>query len=287
MASAKSTKGRAAPDAKQLLDAARAVLQREGVVKMTALGPAATRAALAAELAKEGYEATKSVVRRPLGDQLAAALADGAFVPLKAVASVVSGATAAEAKRAATALVAKGGAKLVLRGTAEVLVPAMAPVLSREQLARFGRLAKVVAKAAASKSGASVLQVDMVEALGEVVPGITVSGRGAERVERRPEGAAPPRDGSGKLTHLLSTLEETRDPQTGLSFVPAIVARLEPEIGAEAVRALLVSAATNGVIELRPEGGIGRLSEQELAVCPPGPQGTRLSWARRLEMEAR
>ena len=49
----------------------------------------------------------------------------------------------------------------------------------------------------------------------------------------------------------------------------------------------LLAAAMAGFLELRPEGGIKRLSEQELLVCPEGPHGTRLSWARRTEMVAR
>jgi hypothetical protein len=48
-----------------------------------------------------------------------------------------------------------------------------------------------------------------------------------------------------------------------------------------------VAAAMDGLLELRPEGGIHRLSDEELAACPEGPHGTRLSWARRTEVVAR
>jgi hypothetical protein len=283
MATAKPTKQRATPDLGALIEIARAALQRDGAVKVAKLGPAAVRAEVVAALVKDGFEATKSAVRRPVGEQLAAALADGAFISLKTVGAHVVGATAAEGKKAALALVSAGRARLVVRGAEEVLVPASTAVLSREQVARLVRFSKVAAKAAASKSGAALLESDVIEALQEVVPSLA-SARG----EAALVAGKLPGDARGKLATLLSAVDETRDARTGLSFVPAIVAKLSPSLGSDATSRLLVEAATEGVIELRPEGGLGRLSEQELAVCPPGPQGTRLSWARRLgEVEAR
>lgn len=282
------TRPKAAADPAALLEQARGVLESEGAVKLSALGPAAVRALLVEELVKLGFELSKAWVRRPLEAQLAHALADGAFISLKAVGSHVAGASAVEAKRAALVLVASGGAKLVLRGTDEVLVPPTFAVLSREELRRFGEVAKRVAKAASSKSGASLLRSDLVEAMERVTPGI--SGPAAAREARtRPATAPPPvpEKQRAQVSRLLSAVDETRDPRTGLSFVPAIFATLRPQLGPEAVRTVLLAAAMDGLLELRPEGGINRLSEAELAVCPEGPQGTRLSWARRTERVAR
>ena len=194
-------------------------LERDGAVKVSTLGAKTTRAAVVSELVKLGFEATKSVVRRPLGQQLASALEDGAFVPMKSVASYVVGGTAAEAKRAAAALVKTRRAKLVLRGAAEVLVAGTTPVLSREELAQFGRLAKAVAKAAASKRGASLLRSDVLESLREVVPEM--------RREQRPnggDGRAEPADAG--LERLLSAMDATR-------HVPAEFAHHSGENGAE------------------------------------------------------
>jgi hypothetical protein len=86
------------------------------------------------------------------------------------------------------------------------------------------------------------------------------------------------------MNRLLSAVDATRDSRTGLSFVPEIVAKLRPKLSSQAAGAILVAAAGDGLLELRPEGGINRLSEEELSMCPPGPQGTRLSWARRTEV---
>lgn len=284
MAKAKRSTPRTSPDPAALLDSALKILGSDGALKLSALGPTPVRAALAEQLAKQGFELSGSWVRKPLAAQLVDALADGAFISMKAVPSHAAGATAAEAKRAALAVVASGGAKLVLRGTEEVLVPTTSAVLSREDLKRFGDVAKVVAKAASSKSGASLLRSDLLEALERVTPGI--SGVGAPRGRRATESMHAHNQREPHFSELLAAVEQTRDPRTGLSFVPAVVAMLRPELGAESTSAVLLAAATAGLLELRPEGGINRLSEEELSACPEGPQGTRLSWARRTEVMA-
>jgi hypothetical protein len=83
------------------------------------------------------------------------------------------------------------------------------------------------------------------------------------------------------IEHLLAVIDAVQDERTGLSFVPAVVRRLNRAMAVSAAHDLLLTAARREVIELRPEGGLGRLSSEELALCPPGPAGTRLSWARR------
>jgi hypothetical protein len=143
---------RAAPDLAVLLQAARARLEREGAVKLATLGTKATRPVLVSQLTAQGFEVTKTVVRAPLNAQLTTALSNGAFISLKSVASHVVGCSAAEAKQALLALVASGFAKLVLRGTEEVVVPLTTPVLSRDELARFGEVAKLVAKVSGAAS---------------------------------------------------------------------------------------------------------------------------------------
>lgn len=70
-----------------------------------------------------------------------------------------------------------------------------------------------------------------------------------------------------------------RDRGTGLTFVPKLVALLKAR-GVKNPQALILEAAERGEVELRPEGGIQRLSKAELAASIPGPQGTRLSWLR-------
>jgi hypothetical protein len=95
--------------------------------------------------------------------------------------------------------------------------------------------------------------------------------------------AAAPRqvDPVAALSRLLAVVDAVRDERTGMSFVPAIVQRLSSDMAVTTAQEALLSAARQELIELRPEGGLGRLSGEELALCPPGPAGTRLSWARR------
>lgn len=92
---------------------------------------------------------------------------------------------------------------------------------------------------------------------------------------------APGHASSDALAELLSALDAAHDARSGMSFVPAIVRQLSAAMTAPEALDLLLQAARRELIELRPEGGLGRLSHEELALCPPGPAGTRLSWARR------
>lgn len=277
MGKAKRNAAQPAPDIPQLVSLALATLASDGVVKLTALGPAAVRGQVAAEVAKHGFELTKSSLRKPAIEQLEQALSDGAFIALKRVAASVTGVTAAEAKRAALGLVAGGAAHLVLRGKEEVLVPAGTPVLSRKELLELNAFAKnVIAKAAVAKTGLSLLHADVAEALARAVPANTPN-TGVRADKKAPDGL---------LTSVLSAVDATREQQTGLSFVPTIIARLRPSLTSDAAREALLRAANEGLLELRPEGGINRLSAEELNLCLPGPQGTRLSWARRTESNA-
>jgi len=283
MATQKKKIAPSAADATQLADDARALLEREGVVKISALGPQPVRDLVLAELSKSGFESTKSVVRKPIAAQLAAALADGAFIPLKGIAAHARGATAAAAKQVALALVSDGAAALVLRGREEVLVPISAGIVSRSELLGLEALAKTVAKLARSTNGASLLHADLSEALAKALP-VTLAAFGS-RSPAKVASATKERP-NATFQQLLSAVDATRDTNTGLSFVPAIVARLRPDLSPDAARAALENAANSGLLELRPEGGINRLSAEELSLCPPGPQGTRLSWARRTESVA-
>lgn len=75
---------------------------------------------------------------------------------------------------------------------------------------------------------------------------------------------------------LIEALRRAQnDSSIGLAFLPDVIKAHGPKALREIER-----LADSGVIELRPEGGIGRLSPQELSMTLPGPQGTRLSWAR-------
>jgi hypothetical protein len=83
------------------------------------------------------------------------------------------------------------------------------------------------------------------------------------------------------LDRVLEAIDAERN-DSGLSFVPNVVRRLAPELDMAAAKRALLDAATRGLVELRPEAGLGRLSEEELDASPAGPQGSRLTWARHI-----
>lgn len=71
----------------------------------------------------------------------------------------------------------------------------------------------------------------------------------------------------------------------GLVFIPAIVSVLNDMSIGEVHNALL-RGYKEGLIELQPESGIGRLNERQKAKCIKGIMGTWLSWVRILDENA-
>lgn len=259
----------------------REALSRDGAVKLSSVKPAALRSRIAESLSLDGFEVTKAAIRRPLPAQLLQALAHGALVPLKSLATHVQGATAGELKLLIADALHQGLARRVLRGTTEVLVGTDHKVLSpaevnaiRLKLVALGKTLEKVTK----KPGLSLLATDVAAALDDATT--AMNARAGMKVA--PSLATQRKPVDDALAALLEAVDSTRDERTGLSFVPAVVGRLAPRVEATGAVKLLVSAAERELLELRPEGGIGRLSEAELSVCPVGPHGTRLSWARRL-----
>lgn len=256
------------------------------MVKLARIKPSQLRAEIVEKLVQDGFEVTKTLVRRPLDAQLHAALQHGALIPVKGLGSHVRGATGPELKRLTEAAVREGTARLVLRGAVEVLAGAEVPVLSGPEVAALRTSVVALGKAlekVTRKRGLSLLTTDAAAVLSDA---LAVFGQPEQPATTRlaaPRPAAPPREQhDDAMRALLDAVDSTRDLRTGLSFVPAVVGRLAPQVSATAAVKLLLTAAERELLELRPEGGIGRLSEAELSVCPPGPHDTRLSWARRL-----
>jgi len=262
----------------------RDALEREGAVKLNRVKPIRVRAALVKKLVQEGFEVTKSVIRRPLQMQLREALKHGALIPIKSLGSHVRGATAGELKREMEIAVREGAARVVLRDTAEVLAGPEIRVLSETEVEslrmRVAGLRKALEKVT-RKRGLNLLAADANAALSAAlaVMGTPAQAKQGTRAPSTSESNAPH---DHAMRALLDAVDSARDVRTGLSFVPAVVGRLAPAISTSMAVKLLVAAAERELLELRPEGGIGRLSEAELSVCPPGPHDTRLSWARRL-----
>ncbi len=272
----KASRSKGAPDTVGLLASAVATLDRDKAVARSTLGPPSVRDDLVETLRRRGYEVGPKFVRVPIPDQLEQALGDGSYIALKTLGAHVRGATPSEARKAALLLVERGGAHLVLRTNSETLVPSTADVVTGKDLAAAAARASDLAKSlqkAARKKGTSVLRSDVQELLDRAL-------------EDRPHGSARKADPTSAMPRVLRAVDKARDATLGLSFVPKIVALLAPDLDRDAAKVALLDAASRGLVELRPEGGLGRLSEAERLSCPEGPQGTRLSWARRTEASA-
>jgi hypothetical protein len=260
---------------------ARTLLEQCDALKLSALAPANIRKQVAAQLAQEGFEVTKSVVRKPLAAQVAQALEHGALIALKGLAAHVVGAAEAETKRAALALVAQGQAKLVLRGKAVSLSSIDTAVLDGDTLRALGReltaLQKVVTTALKAKPNTGLLLSDVEQSLSQLLPASARTRAGAGNTKAEPAGDAP-----NRRRQVLRAVDMALDAKLGMAFVPRVIELLGLEgLSIDVAKAAILEAASREAIELRPEGGLNRLSTAELLLCLPGPQGTQLSWAKR------
>jgi hypothetical protein len=261
------------------LEALRERLEADGAVRFSKIRPPALKEAALARLPEEGYELGKSWLRRRIAEQVHDALAHGALLTKTALSGAVRGATGPELQRALAALEERGEVRRVLRGARESFAGGDADVLDakaqRALLEPVMELATLL-KAAARKKGATLLASDVGELLGRAA-----ALAGPARRAASPAVGATGADENG-ISRVLAALDATREERTGLSFVPRLVQRLIPHMPAAVAHQVLLTAARDELIELRPEGGLARLTEEELELCPPGPGGTRLSWARRL-----
>lgn len=282
MATRKKTQA-AAPDPGEHVARARALLADSAALKLSALGPAAVRKQVAAALVQEGFEVTTSFVRKPLRAQLLSALEHGALLSLKGIGAHVVGASAADATRAANELAKAGAAKLVLRGKALSLCSNGTRTLGAAQLRTLDReladLKKLVGQALKAKVPTCVLVTDVEDTLARALPQAASAAARPERPAPQ-AGVTPQLD--DRLSQVLRAVDAARDVKLGLSFVPRVVELLALEaLSIEGAQAALLDAAERGAVELRPEGGLNRLSAAELLLCLPGPQGTKLSWVKR------
>lgn len=85
-----------------------------------------------------------------------------------------------------------------------------------------------------------------------------------------------------RLEELYRIVMELTSDVTGLAFIPDVVTKgVETGIGTIfEVKNILIRLAHAERLELRPESGLGRLSNAERAKCPIMSDGTPLSWAR-------
>jgi hypothetical protein len=252
------------PDLERLGDEIAAVVRREGSLlrsRLAKLGvPKGAQPSVVARLEGKGIEATPRMLRVPLGEQLDARLRDGATLPMRTLQQAVSGGTPRDVAAAAAALVRAGSALLIVRGSALALTRARGDTLGDRDLGALERAMSELVKTlrSARKHRAALLREDVRDLL------------------------APFTSSPDSRLNASTVLAEARSHTltSGLAFVPALVRALGGPAARDAVHDALRDAAKQGLLELRPESGLGRLSEEDIALCVPGPQGSYLSWAR-------
>ncbi len=248
--------------------------KREGMVLVSKLatlgvGKQAKPEVLEALTAIEGIEVGKRALRVPVRAQIAARLDAGAALAMKTIGSAAAAATKKEIADVIDAMIEAGEAKLVVRGSEIALVgtKASTDTIDDDTLDRLERAITELGKSIklARKRNATLLRRDVHGALGAFTTSATKT-------------PSP----SPSLDDVLLSVERHRESTSGLTFVPTLVRALEGTLDREEVHAALVRAANAGVVELRPESGMGRLTPEDLQLCLPGPQGSRLSWVRRV-----
>jgi hypothetical protein len=96
---------------------------------------------------------------------------------------------------------------------------------------------------------------------------------------RRPKPAqTPPADGCDIL--LLDLLAQMEDPKIPLVFIPDLITKSGLSI--ELAHQALFELTAQGVLELRPDSGVGLLKQHEATMCPKAPDGSPLTYARRV-----
>lgn len=217
-----------------------------------------------------GLERTPKGVRVPLDEQIANLVARGGRLPLKDVPKRVKGAARAEITAAIQRLVRAGQAHVVVRTQTEVMVGGPERVLSRDALAQLEKIAaqlgKVLKKVRGKGVSRSLLWEDLTAQLEPL---------------REPAGVAAP-DGDAAQSIVIESLKRLEDPRLKLVSIPELVRSLAGRLPAESIHRALESAAKSGAIELRPEVGGEFLKPEDKELCPPGPRGSVLSYARRV-----
>lgn len=279
------------------LDKARSLLGAQNALPVSKLGAPKIRSEVVQQLLNEGYESgSKGGVRVPLMAQAETLLEGGRHIAITQLSKHVAGATVAETKQLVQELCCSGKAHVVRRGKQMSLVPSSESVVPVEGLRDLAREFKSglawVTQLLKDKSGATVLRSDLREQLepllasvkeATAVPSTTAVPAPASRAASAGAtvGAAGAPGSSAELAaQLRGAVLAVRDEDSRLASVPAVSRRIRDVAAPEEVKAALLAAHSLGELELRPEGGIARLSEADAELCPIGAGGIPLSWVR-------
>lgn len=284
---------------------ARSILETRGVVAGRQLGAVAVRPRVVQRLCSEGYEPTAKGVRVALGAQCERLLSEGEPVAVASLGKRLVGASAKELKALVDELREASRVQVVFRGKQQYLVRPDEPVLRRDGLKTLVDKLKLTTawleKARKDKADGGVLAADVLAELAgfsgllgtvssDGVSALLSNAHDASR-KRHPDAPSPEpsaksadstRDASLQVA-LRGAILALRDEDSHLASIPMVSRRLRARATPKQVKDVLLSEFRGGKLELRPEGGMGRLNEEDRALCPMGAGGVPLSWVVLLE----
>lgn len=231
------------------------------------------------KLAQRGLEHTGKHVRVPLPEQIRALLHEKEHLPFQALKRRVKGAAnVTELRKAVGDLHARGVVCFVMEGRKEIVAKPSDAVVPPDELARLRQasddLAKLLRTARASKGRPmpTLWRSHVQKALAPLEIGETTP------VASDHHGVAA--DGRAARGLVLDAIGRLQGRDGPLVFVPAVARALGERLEIRAIHQALLDTAKAGEVELRPESGVGTLSSADAALCPRGPGGTVLSYAR-------
>ncbi|XXY16750.1 hypothetical protein WME88_51795 [Sorangium sp. So ce216] len=274
-----------------LLDKAEALVRERRTVpraklpEWKQLAPAA-QTQLVDALVGRGLEVgEKGALRVPAREQAASLAQGGARLSWKAAQQRVVGVSAAERSSALSDALTDGSLYLVVRTKVDTVVDGREDVLTQDEVKRLakahealGAVLKLVQKKLSSKGPLAGVQKTLLreDAAGVLEPFSAWIGDSSNRKHLSEEASCE------MVVNEIRNLEE---PPIPLVWVPDLVRNLAHRMSKQQVHGSLLAAQRRGIVELRPESGVNRLSPADAALCPPDPDGIPLSHARRLSAQ--
>lgn len=269
-----------------LIDQAEALVRSQRALVRTKLprwkelAPEA-QAHLVDALLSRGIEVgAKGALRVPLREQATSLVQGGARVPWKGAQKRIAGATTKDRDAALAEALGPGPLRLVVRTKVDTVVGGREDVLTPDELERLvkahealGSVLKLVRKKVAPRGPlASVQKTLLREDAAGLLAQLSVSS-GGDRKRLSQDGAREA---------MVDRIRQMEQPPVLLVWVPDLVKSLAPLMTAEQARDALLAARQRGLVELRPESGVGRLSSEDAALCPRDGAGIPLSHVRLL-----
>jgi len=229
-------------------------------------------------LAARGLERTARGVRVAVAEQVRGAIGAAERLTLPELAARVVGATRAEIRRAAMGLVGAGELVLLPATRGDAFAKPGPHVLSPGELETARDVAQALAKLIArvkARRGSPPRTLERAELRALVAPLAEL----AELAEPAGAGAGGSETTTSRVLAKLTELGRERGRSV---FIPDVLRALHADRDGERqiAHAALLELARAGRVELRPESGVGNLSEQDRALCPSGADGLVISYAR-------